>query len=380
MSCYYDCSCCDCDCQESYYDDSCCCEYECCLPPPEQNCPQCPAKEYPFGPDRPSQSATQPPATKVAVPDVPVKRSPASKNPDVPVKRPPASKDPDIPMIDDSGGLTDELGLPPVFADTIEPSQDLVNADYEEDPIPMIEGGPQLTPMKAVNDMRPRGGSQAPKGSPVPWNGSPLAWQGKSKGELCSMFFPDKDNRGNMVGLNALYDKLRPFKDENNPTIPELEFWNLEVLRHFRRLIGNSTPLNNDRKMYILGRWADERKYTNKWNSLYPKDTCFPQKSGGHCGWMFRPNCIDQAEYIQQYEDQECITASGGHSEGIGGVPHSVPWAYKVAYVVRQFLCQDGTTAHMGPLFGSKRTGVGISFFDKGDGLSVRFKWSKFKS
>ena len=268
------------------------------------------------------------------------------------------------------------------FADSMEPTDEIMDGDFEEDVLlPMAEEG-TMTPLASYSNMKSTGTTQKPIGSPIPWDGNMLPWRGKSKEDLCKMFFPE--GNGNLIGLHDLYNELKPFSDESAPTVSEIEYWNLEVLRFFRRLIGNTAPFNYKKELFIQGRWADERKYSNQWDASYTSGKC-PQGSGAHCGWLFLPNCMDQQSYLDQYPEAECITKTGGHSEGIAGVPNSVPWANKLAYAIKAFLCQDGHKYHMGPIFGEEfgstpykgsRTTVGLSFWDKGNGsTSVRFKW-----
>lgn len=308
----------------------------------------------------------RPPALKrqgtILVPSIPVPSPPPRPSTPAP--------SPTHPLIDESDSLTRDLNLPDPFALSTSPTSKLLNGDYEEDPETRVSPD-QHTPKAAMSMMKSLGTLQTPPGTAVPWNNAPLKWQGKSKADLCKLVFPTPQT---MVGLHELYNRTRPFKDELAPTVVEIDLWNLSVLRHFRRLIGNPTPMGLDRKLFLQCHWADERKYTTKWNVNYPEGICI-DGSGSHCGWTFLPNCIDQATYLEQYEGVECITFPGPHSEGIGGVSKNIPWSFKLASVLRMFLCQDGPKYHMGPLFGNKRTKVGISFWDKGDSHSVRLKW-----
>jgi len=316
------------------------------------------------------------------VPDVPLKPSrpipPPEEEP--PAPPPEEEEEANIPLLEDT-----------VFAETLEPTEDIVNADYEEDPPLKVLDERTFTPSVSHSQMV-SSGSQAPIGSPIPWNGSPLPWRGKTPSQLCKMFYPD--GTSNLIGIHALYDRLRPFEDENAPTVTEIDNWNLEVLRYFRRLIGNTAPFTYDQRLFLQARWADERKYSKKWDSSYPATKSgagpCPVGSGAHCGWLFVPNCIDQQPYLEEYPELECITSplyDGGHGEGISSVKNEVPWANKLADALKLFLCLDGHEKHMGPIFGkefggtgvtykSGRTRVGISFWDKGNGRSsVRFKW-----
>lgn len=277
-----------------------------------------------------------------------------------------------------------------VFVESMDDVVDIANADFEEDPILPHTNTNSNTPVTAYKSMTSTGPSQAPLGAPIPWDGKPLPFRGKSKGQLCEMFYPEKNS--NLVGLHDLYDRLKPFRNELSPTPAEIDKWNMEVLRHFRRLIGNTAPFNVDQNLFIQSRWADERKFSKQWDAAYPGSNkggtgpC-PAGSGAHCGWRFLPNCMDQQPYLEQFPGRECITRPSDHSEGMTNVPNSVPWANKIAAVLKAFLCQDGTQAHMGPVFGnigpgptysSGRSTVGISFWDKGNGnSSVRIKWGK---
>lgn len=376
-----------------------------------QNCGCCQQQPPPPPPPRPPLSQLccyqnclsqnpplNEPTTKTQTPQTPPTRSSdESVPPPRPTKQPRLPPPPPPPPVEEPVAVPEEepIEIPVeenVFHDTLEATDELLEAPFEEDPIPIIDDK-TFTPEASFANMKSHGGSQAPMGNPIPWDGKILPWRNKTKSQLCQMFFPE--GNANLVGLHDLYNKIRPFADENAPTVAEIDRWNLEVLRHFRRLIGNTAPFEYDQNLMLQARWSDERKYSTKWDAAYPTTTVggsgpCPAGSGAHCGWTFVPNCMDQQSYLDQYPGMECITkplGNGGHAEGIGGVKNDVPWANKVAHVLKLFLCQDGTEFHMGPIFGNEfggvgvnyksgRTTVGISFWDKGNGsTSVRFKW-----
>lgn len=341
----------------------------------------------------PSSTPPSVPPTRAGPSSEPPKMQPPDDEPlDPPIDTPPEEEE--IPDEEIPVSMEIPLEESDVFAESIVPTENMMEAPFDEDPIPILEDR-TLTPASEYGNFKPTGKANRPIGTRLPWNGRPLPWRGKTKKELCYMFFPEGNS--NLIGLHDLYNKIKPFRDEMNPRVAEIERWNLEVLRHFRRLIGNKAPFEYDQNLMLQARWSDERKYSKQWDAAYPTShpkpkgggPC-PTGSGAHCGWLFLPNCMDQQSYLEQYPGLECITnplGNGGHAEGIGGVPTDLSWANKVASVLRLFLCQDGTEAHMGPIFGnnwggtggtykSGRTTVGISFYNRGNNrTSVRFKW-----
>lgn len=90
-----------------------------------------------------------------------------------------------------------------------------------------------------------------------------------------------------MRGLRQRFYQVNPFKDLRYPTPAEIDSWNIEVIKHFRRLIGlGHNPLFPKRSLYLETQWASEAK-----NNYRPNDPC---GKGGHCGATFVPDCAEQ--------------------------------------------------------------------------------------
>jgi len=116
-----------------------------------------------------------------------------------------------------------------------------------------------------------------------------------------SFVFPNSSNGNRLMrGLKQLYDKHKPFINENKPTISEFEKWNLITLNHFRDLL--SLPgVVYDEELFLRSRWSSERKSTTIWDGLYPTGTC-PAGSAIHCGSTFVPTEV--CEQIPYWNDR----------------------------------------------------------------------------
>jgi hypothetical protein len=115
----------------------------------------------------------------------------------------------------------------------------------------------------------------------IPYNG-PLGKEGKDV--MYNFLVPDKANPYAIKGLEEFFYSRKPFQDNNNPTVAEIDTWNLEVVRHIRSVFGivNSVgpttgpyygkiiPVAPDPRLYLETAWAQERKQSQVWDTDYP--------------------------------------------------------------------------------------------------------------
>jgi len=214
------------------------------------------------------------------------------------------------------------------------------------------------------------------------WDGVPIDVAGKTPTELCMLLF---NGPYAMMGLRQRYYALMPFADPTRPTIAEIDDWNIEVIRHLRNVIGNTTPLEGDDRLYLEAHWGDERRFSRVWDAAYPgtNGTAFgPCASGNnqHCGATFVPSFIDQAPYLANYPGLEPFTFVNGGAEGIGAVNTDLPWGMKLVPRLYNWICNEGFAGHGGPLV--SRTKVGMSFYTSitngvatNNGTTLRMKW-----
>lgn len=184
-----------------------------------------------------------------------------------------------------------------------------------------------------------------------PWNGVPIDTTNMSKEELCKALFNDpcNDCKRPMLGLRELYYNTKPFKDEFNPTAPEIDNWNIQVVRHFRRLIGSNVPAELDNCLFLKSQWAAEKKFTDYWG-----EKC---TTGPHCGWGFVPNPEEQLPYLNRSEP---CAQKRSSTEGIFGTGTPVNWSTVLSNAIGYSLCNEGLTGHTGPFV--SRTKFGFSF------------------
>jgi hypothetical protein len=203
------------------------------------------------------------------------------------------------------------------------------------------------------------------------WDGVTV-WDPRKIGiaAACKGLFPT-GNRFVMRGLHQLYYQIKPFADPDKPTIPEIEAWNLEVIRLFRRLMGITTPIENSRPLFLRAHWSDEQKYTRMWEAKAGY-SCVGNPEP-HCGAPWIPSCEDQKPYL--YPDEACVKWTDA-AENIHTLESDWPWAIKLARLLYGQLCGNGLTGHGGPWV--SRTQIGYSFKQNDNGwtTTMRVKFS----
>ena len=208
------------------------------------------------------------------------------------------------------------------------------------------------------------------------WDGVPLPWETMTRQELCSALFPTPNT---MLGLRERFYEVNPYADNTNPTVAEIDYWNLEIVRHLRKVLGITTPVEADKCLYLRAQWAQERKHSTYWDTKYPGTLSTPYGpcvgGGGfgyaHCGADFRPDAADQAEY--EPPNGFCGPTAG--SEGIISVNKDLPWSIKLTRVIMTWICTEGTNGHAGPFL--RRTRMGIAWHNfAGNATEFRGKWS----
>lgn len=221
------------------------------------------------------------------------------------------------------------------------------------------------------------------QGNWVPWDGvttiNPCT---SSKGQLMAFIFPPPGGVNTMRGIRELFYQVNPFADNQNPTVAEIENWNVEVIRHFRKLLGFSQathPVSNHKCTYLRAAWSEERARSNHWTVAYPgtQDSSAgpcttPFSPNAHCGGGFILNPGDQVPYLCPNTMAPCTASSG--AEGVVNINTDIPWSIKLSRVIGQYLNSDGIGAHTGPFVG--REYFGSAWFMNGGTTIARTKWS----
>lgn len=205
------------------------------------------------------------------------------------------------------------------------------------------------------------------------WDGVPYNTCGKTKSQISAFIFP---NPNTMRGIRELFYQINPFADNVHPTIAEIDNWHVEVIKHFRRLIGAPQTLFPDRCLFLRAHWNNERMFTRVWDTPEYPGTCYLQlDSDPHCGATFTPSCTDQIPYFFSPTDPCCPGDNIDGSEGIFTVNKDIPWSIKLTRVIAATLSAEGLGGHTGPFV--KRKYVGLSFICWNAGSVVlRAKWS----
>lgn len=226
------------------------------------------------------------------------------------------------------------------------------------------------------------------------WDGTVFDPFNKTKEEICAFLRP---SHGYVTrGIREHFYNINPFADNSNPTPAEIDNWNVEVIRHFRRMFGISTPVIPDARLYLECRWSDERKWTTAWDTKYPDGVvgtasgpCFNTSgtpvdtAGGHCGESFFPDAADRAVYISQppynndttkYPELADYNARFSQTSGNNAVNAGINWSIRLAWIITQWMCNEGTTGHAGPYLGRERFGCSW-FYTGGATTNYRAKW-----
>lgn len=200
--------------------------------------------------------------------------------------------------------------------------------------------------------------------------------------QLMAFIFPPPGGINTMLGLRDLFYQVKPFADNSNPTVAEIENWNIEVIRLFRRLLGftqTTHPVSNHKCTFLRAAWAEERARTDYWTASYPGSMdgatgpcTIPFSSNEHCGASFIPNATDQAPYLCPSTMAPCTNTSS--AEGISNHKTDIPWGIKMSRIIGQYLGTDGIGNHTGPFIG--REYFGSAWYANGGTLTVRTKWS----
>jgi hypothetical protein len=207
-------------------------------------------------------------------------------------------------------------------------------------------------------------------------------WDGKTtynpskmtRAEFGEAICPDVD----MVrGIRELFYKVKPFKDNENPTKAEVDEWHRISINHIRSLVGyndEASKIEKDSCLFIRALWGDQRKHTKIWEDAgYPAGN----SSNIHYGASFIPNKEDQQPYFAD-DNNDCRAVGGAEGIFVRARTH-IPWSTKWIRPFCMSLQREGFWGgHMGPWY--HRSKFGFSFWDnnadnKKSYALLRAKW-----
>lgn len=135
--------------------------------------------------------------------------------------------------------------------------------------------------------------------------------------------------------------------------------------------------------MHVIALWNQERRYSGKWNTLYPDNVC-SSNADIHCGDTFRLKREHQEPYLPAGHPGCPETTNGypGYPSGITpAVKTNIPWSINLVRGFCSFLEKEGFWGlHLGPYW--NREYFGFSFWDMNPtnpsttGAELRSRWS----
>lgn len=232
------------------------------------------------------------------------------------------------------------------------------------------------------------------------WDGVPFDPTGKTKAQICAWFRPT-GSAYVFRGIREKFYEVNPFADNSAPTTREIENWNLEVIRHFRALLGITTPVRYNARLQLECTWSIERSRTRAWDTKYPlaggsygeaNGPCFLPPPGGfidvaagHCGDSFFPNATDRDTYISSapynsdfamYPELENYASRYSQVGGNVAGNNYIPWSIKLPTLLSTFICSDGLQDHTGPYMGREEVGLGFYWSPSDPGrIELKGKW-----
>lgn len=214
--------------------------------------------------------------------------------------------------------------------------------------------------VSSVKNDTPEGITWLPPTAWKPWDGSIFNVTLLSRDTFYKSICVTYDT---IVGLKELYHSLKPFANVLSPTKAEVDNWELNIIRHIRKIVGlGSNTIAPDPCLYVRALWSDQRKYTRQWDLKYPVGNCI-LNTNPHCGATFIPNPPDQPPYLTLPVDPPSCSLTAG-PEGISSAPKSnIPWTVKIVRAFCDFLNSEGPYGgHVGPFW--IRSTFGRSYYD----------------
>jgi hypothetical protein len=236
----------------------------------------------------------------------------------------------------------------------------------------------------SVTSQDPDGVTWIPFSSWIPWDGvTTVDPRTVTTAQLCAWVRPTANT---IRGLRERFYEVNPFADNTAPTVKEIEDWNLEVIRHVRRLLGITIPVKYNARLMLECVWSDERKSTEVWDATYPNETSPGDSTSGQCVWndftlanshcgdgFFPLSAIDRDMYTSQspyynnttaYPELISYTNRYAQTTGLSTVNTNIPWSVKFARIITTWICSEGYIGHPGPFINpiSAREEVGISW------------------
>jgi hypothetical protein len=192
------------------------------------------------------------------------------------------------------------------------------------------------------------------------WNGKVLCnYDLVEKPSLMSYLWPG----GNLLGLWELYDSLKPFSDVKNPTVEEVDKWNLAVIRHFRSLFMiDPPPIEPDLCLYVFSQWNNERQFSDCWDEKY-------KKFGQDHNQFFPGMEVDRQPYLS---DMKCDFKEG--FTALLNIKTQAPWFIKMSHILFELLSNTDPHKAIKSLLAATKIGMSFHVLDNAHTV-CRIRW-----
>lgn len=200
------------------------------------------------------------------------------------------------------------------------------------------------------------------------WNKVPIVAQNLTPEEMAAFLFPSPDT---MRGLNQYFYEINPFADYTAPTVAEIDYWNIHVIKHLRNIFGNNNPIEPDHCLFLRAQWGLERKWSSFWDEGYGYTGLGSDE--GPC-WLFgelfpdAPNCGEN--FIPDHALDQDIYGLGvicTNEPAItthATIPPEIPWSIKLSKIiyghVQEYIASGGSDGTIITFHTAAKVGFGF--------------------
>jgi hypothetical protein len=190
------------------------------------------------------------------------------------------------------------------------------------------------------------------------WDGTKVDISNMSREEELNALCPTGDV---LKGIEELYEKTKPFKDTANPTMAEVDAWNVAVVLHFRSMlnIAEVPPFKLNKCHSGQALISQEYVLTDKYGDH--SKIC---QGVAHCGYTFSLSQVSPEQKKQYYPSGSCADNLSAW-EGIMWSPPDLNWVWRIPRSICGTISYEGVKGGHTSLY-IQHTEAGFSFAQNG--------------